>query len=122
MTFYKECLGGQLTFQTVGESPLSSKMPKKMKNCILHSILTKGDLVLMGSDMVVDSGLLNGNSVSIALICSNESEIRIYYEKLSEGGQATHPLERTFWGALFGSLTDKYGKHWLLNYENDKQV
>jgi PhnB protein len=122
MTFYKECLGGQLTFQTVGESPLSGKMPKKMKNCILHSILTKGDLVLMGSDMVVDSGLLNGNSVSIALICSNESEIRIYYEKLSEGGQATHPLERTFWGALFGGFTDKYGKHWLLNYENDKQV
>ncbi len=52
MTFYKECLGGQLTFQTVGESPLSGKMPQKMKNCILHSILIKWDLVLMGSDMV----------------------------------------------------------------------
>jgi PhnB protein len=122
MTFYKECLGGQLTFQTVGESPLSGKMPQKMKNCILHFILTKGDLVLMGSDMVADSGLLNGNSVSIALICGNESEIRIYYEKLSEGGQATHPLERTFCGALFGGLTDKYGKHWLLNYENVQQA
>jgi PhnB protein len=30
MTFYKECLGGELAFQTVGESPLSDQMPKQM--------------------------------------------------------------------------------------------
>ncbi|HEV3221590.1 MAG TPA: VOC family protein [Puia sp.] len=122
MTFYKECLGGRLKFQTVGESPLSDKMSKKMKNFILHSTLTKGDLVLMGSDMVDETGLVNGNSVSIALKCSNESEIRIYYEKLSSGGFAAHPLELTYWGALFGDLTDKYGKHWLLNYEKNKKT
>ena len=120
MNFYKECLGGRLTFQTVGESPLSAKMPKKMKNYILHSILTRGDLLLMGSDMVGESGLVNGNSVSIALICGNESETRIHYEKLSSGGQATHPLEYTIWGALFGNLTDKFGKHWLLNYDKNQ--
>jgi len=30
---------GDLTFQTLGESSLSEKMPKKMKDCILHSHL-----------------------------------------------------------------------------------
>jgi Bacteriocin-protection, YdeI or OmpD-Associated len=38
MIFYKECLGEELVFQTVGESPLSDKMPPQMKDCILHSI------------------------------------------------------------------------------------
>ena len=122
MTFYRDCLGGQLTFQTVGESPLSDKMPKKMKSCILHSTLINGDLILMGSDMVGDSGLVKGNSISLALFCSNESEIRIFYEKLSAGGQVPHPLNLTFWGTQFGHLIDKYGKHWLLNYENNQQI
>jgi PhnB protein len=116
MTFYKKCLGGELVFQTIGESPLSEKMPKKMKDCILHCTLTNGTLLLMGSDVISANGLIKGNAVSLSLNCNSEKEIRTIYKKLSEGGVATHPLEDTFWGALFGGLTDKFGNHWLLNY------
>lgn len=116
MTFYQECLGGELVFQTIGESPLAEKMPQKMKNCILHATLTKGNLVLMGSDMVPPSGLRKGNAVSLSLNCNGEEEIRTVYDKLASGGRADHPLEFTFWGALFGDLTDKYDNHWLLNF------
>lgn len=122
MTFYKECLGGELTLQTVGESPMSEKMPPQMKECILHSALTKDSLVMMGSDMVSEQGLIKGNAVSLMLNCSSEEEIKNTYKKLSSGGQATHPLENTFWGAMFGDLTDKFGNHWLLHYDkNQKQ-
>src|SRR4249920_2607817 len=99
MTFYKECLGGELTLQTIGESPLSDKMPKQMKDCILHSTLTKDDLVLMGSDMVGENGLTKGNAVSLMLKCSSETEIKTTYKTLSSGGKADHPLENSFWGA-----------------------
>lgn len=116
MTFYRECLGGELTFQTVGESPLSGKMPEKMKDCILHATLTKDSWVLLASDMVSDKGLIKGNSISLSLNCSSEEEIRSYYTKLSAGGTANHPLENSFWGALFGDLTDKYDNHWILNF------
>lgn len=116
MTFYKNCLGGELSFQTIGESPLSETMPRKMKKCILHSVLTNKDLVLMGSDMVSERGLLRGNAVSLLLNCSSEKEMRDYYKKLSQGGEQTHPIENTFWNALFGGLTDKYGNNWMLNY------
>jgi PhnB protein len=116
MEFYASCLGGELTIQTIGESPLADKMPAQMKNCILHSALTKDALLLLGTDCVPESGLVKGNSVSLALNCSGEEEIRNFYTRLSAGGAATHPLEETFWGALFGDLTDKYGNHWLLNY------
>jgi PhnB protein len=119
MTFYQKCLGGKLFFQTVGESPMSDKMPKKMKNCILHSTLTNGLLLLMGSDMVGENGLLKGNAVSLILNCASEKEIRICYKKLSQGGEQTHPLENTFWDAIFGGLTDKYGNNWMLNYNKN---
>ena len=41
MNFYKSCLGGELTLQTIGESPLGDKMPPQMKDSILHSTLIK---------------------------------------------------------------------------------
>jgi PhnB protein len=116
MTFYKECLGGELHLQTVGESPMAGHMPLRMKAHILHATLTKGGMILMGSDMVSEEGLRKGNTVSMALSLTSEEEIRYCYQKLSQGGKANHPLENTFWGALFGDLTDKYGHHWILNY------
>lgn len=116
MNYYKQCLGGNLSFQTVGESPLSEKMPLKMKKCILSSSLINEDLVLIGSDMVGENGLLKGNAVSMMINCTSEKEARVFYKKLSAGGQAICPLEVSFWGALFGELIDKYGNRWILNY------
>src|SRR4030095_9234738 len=121
MTFYKECLGGELIFQTVGETPLSEKMPQRMKNTIIHATLTHGPLVLMGSDMVGKNGLIRSNAVSISLQCESEEQVRKCYQMLSQEGHADHPLENSFWGALFGDLTDKYGIHWLLHFENRNQ-
>lgn len=117
MNFYKQCLGGELSFQTIGESPLSEKMPAQMKNSILHATLSNKNLVLMASDMVSEQGLVKGNAVSLMLNCSSEAEARQTYDKLAEGGKRTHPLENTFWGALFGDLTDKFGNTWLLHYD-----
>ncbi|MDN3551062.1 VOC family protein [Mucilaginibacter aquaedulcis] len=115
MTFYQECLGGELVVQTVGELPLAEPMPPCMKQCVLHSTLIKNDLVLTASDMVPEAGLIKGNSVSLLLNCNSETEAYDYYNRLSVGGDATHPLNTTFWGAIFGDLTDKFGNQWLIS-------
>jgi PhnB protein len=115
MTFYQQCLGGELVFQTIGESPLSEKMPKKLKDFILQATLTKGSLLLVGSDMVPETGLIRGNAVSLMLNSQSEKELKSCFKKLSAGGQVTHPLQKNFWGAVFGGLTDKFGNNWLLN-------
>ncbi|MEO7175118.1 MAG: VOC family protein [Saprospiraceae bacterium] len=117
MTFYQTCLGGELVLQKIGDSPLSEQMPQEMKDCILHATLSDGPRILMGSDMVSQRGLLRGNNVSLSLVCRSEEEIREKYQKLATGGSEDHPIENSFWGALFGDLTDKYGNHWLLSFE-----
>lgn len=118
MTFYQQCLGGELSLQTIGESPMADKMPESMKSHILHAYLNLGNIAIMGSDMTPDDGLSRGNAVSTVLYCNSEEEIRATYEKLSaDGGKALHPLENTFWNALFGDLVDKYGNYWVLNWE-----
>lgn len=117
MKFYQQCLGGKLRFQTIGDSPVPGKMPVKMKQCILHAELRSKNIVLAGSDMVDETGLRKGNNVSLLLFCHSEKGIRTCYNKLVKDGEATHPLQISFRGALFGGLTDKFGNHWLLHFD-----
>ena len=121
MTFYQRCLGGKLIFQTIGESETNRKMPSKMKKCILHSELRNEKLLIMASDMVGETGLLKGNSISLMLNCGSEQEIRECYLKLSQDGEQTYPLKLTIWNAIFGGLTDKYGNTWMLSYQKSRQ-
>ncbi len=119
MLFYKDCLGGDLFLQTIDDSPCSNDIPESMKGFILHASLVKDEITILASDMVGEHGLIKGNSVSLMLNCDTEEDAKLYYEKLSQGGEMTHPLERTYWGALFGDLIDPYGIQWLLQYNKN---
>ncbi len=121
MTFYQQCLGGELVIQTVGESPMSEKMPARMKGLVLQATLTNGGLALMGSDMVPETGLIRGNAVALMLNADNEQQLTKWFKKLSAGGQVIHFLQQNYWGALFGGLTDRFGNNWLLNYNKNEQ-
>ena len=41
--------------------------------------------------------------------------LRGYFEKLSDGGTVTMPLEKQMWGDEFGMLTDRFGIAWMVN-------
>ena len=116
MTFYREIFGGDLTLTTVKETPMAKQMPAEIQNSIMHSTLTRGDLTILGSDMAGPEGVTKGNSVVLQLECMSEEEIRGLYSKLSAGGKATYPVSPSFWGGLYGQLTDKFGVDWMLNY------
>ena len=122
MTFYKECLGGELMLQTVAETPMAAQCPEGMQNSIMHSSLTKGNLLLlMGSDMVGPDGHNQGNNIALSINCSSEEEINTVFSKLAEGGKIIDPLKVQFWGAIFCVLTDKYGINWMFNYDKNQQ-
>jgi PhnB protein len=116
MTFYKDCLGGELMLQTVEGSPLADQMPADAGPSILHSTLTQDAVVLMASDMSLGP-VTQGTAVSLLLDCSSEEDIQRIFAALSAGGEVNNPLGEMFWGATFGGLTDKYGVHWLLNHD-----
>jgi PhnB protein len=88
----------------------------------MHAVLAKDDLVIMATDMVEERGLIKGNSISMMLNCSSEEEAQSFYHKLSAGGKASHPLQETFWGSLFGDLTDRFGNNWLINYDKNRSI
>jgi PhnB protein len=120
MNFYKDCLGGELSLQTVGESPvMAAQMPPQMKDCILHSALTSGDMIIMASDLSREKRV-EGNTVHLCVNCNSENELNSFFSKLSAGGKVTEPVADMPWGAKYGALTDKYGKHWIFNFQKNK--
>ena len=115
MKFYQECMGGGLTLQRVSESPMAAQLSARAGANILHSVLVRDGLILMGSDMMGDR-LQKGNEVMLCLQCSSNEELHTIFNSLSEGGQIKTPLHQSVWGATYGELTDKFGIHWMFNY------
>lgn len=116
MTFYQSCLGGELTFQTVAETPIADQCPAGMQQQIMHSMLEKDGAVLMATDMTRPEGIKTGNDMAISLNFGSEEEINSCYSRLSSDGEVVEPLKESFENSLFAVLQDKYGKVWMLNY------
>jgi PhnB protein len=88
-------------------------------NKIMHMRLPIGQgATLMGSDRPAgEETAVFGDVFSISIAPDSEEEATRIFNGLSAGGEVTMPLEKTFWNALFGTLTDKFGVQWMVNYE-----
>lgn len=118
MNFYKDCFGGELFLQTVGESPeMAAQMPPHLKDSVLHSTLTSAGITIMASDLNREKRV-EGNTVHLCVNCDTEDEINTFFSKLSAGGVVIQPIAEMPWGAKYGELTDKYGKHWMFNFHH----
>ena len=120
MNFYKDCLGGELTITTVGESPMAAQMPPAMKDSVLHASLQIGDYMVMGSDMR-RKRLTDGDSVSLCINCTSGDEQDRFFKNLSAGGTINEPLAEMPGGAIVGALTDKFGKQWMLYFDKNSK-
>lgn len=116
MNFYQSILGGKLTFQTAGESPMASEMPKENHDRIMHSTLKGPGIEIYGSDMMRDRATV-GDNFCMSVECDDEDQLQSFFKKLSEGGEVFMAPEKVPWGAIFAMVTDKYGVEWMLNYQ-----
>jgi len=115
MNFYKEALDGELELMRFEGSPV--EVSDENKNKILHATLKFGDAVIMGSDNTMSDNFQMGNSFSVSLNEYDLEKAKKYFNTLSEGGFVMMPFEKTFWGAMFGMFTDKFGVSWMINCE-----
>lgn len=112
MTFYRDCLGGELTMMTFADMP---NCPEASKDRIMHAKLTLDGGTLMASDTMPGKSFTQGTNFSISLDFADREEEKKFFDALSQGGTITMPLQDTFWGAHFGMLTDKFGIGWMFN-------
>ncbi|MFH7766710.1 VOC family protein [Acinetobacter sp. BSP-28] len=125
--FYQSVFGGEFSNLTrYGEMPSEegNMLSEADKNLILHVALPINAFTeLMGSDTndqfcaqnntVFTQG--NNHYISINLNAHEQDEAKRLFNTLSVNGQIEMPLEKTFWGALYGAFTDQFGIKWMVN-------
>lgn len=114
MEFYQTVFGGKLTMNTFKEFQASQDPSEDNK--IMHAMLeAENGITFMAADTPNGMEFHTGTQMSMSLSGTNEAELRGYFEKLSNGGMTTMPLEKAPWGDTFGMLTDKFGIAWMVN-------
>lgn len=123
--FYRSVFGTEFSGRGVhrfGDVAPPEGMPplsEQDKKLILHIELPiLGGHVLMGTDAPESFGfqLTGGNRFHINLEPESREETKRLFDALAEGGQITMPLQDMFWGAYYGSCTDRFGVNWMVNY------
>lgn len=121
---YKSVLGGEYAaFSRFGEMPPQEGMPplpEEHKNRVMHvSLPVSKETVLMGSDTGGEwaSNHVVGNNFSVSIGTDSKEEADRIFAALSADGQATMPMDNTFWGSYFGMLTDKFGINWMVSFD-----
>lgn len=121
--FYKNVFKSDFTGSIVrfGDIPSSDNGPsiaEKDKNLVMHVELPiLNGFILMGTDAPESMGFdVNmGNNVYINLEPDTRAETKQLFDALSDGGEIKAELQEMFWGAYYGSCTDKYGVQWMFN-------
>ena len=124
--FYKSVFGGEFTLLSrYGDMPPSegNTLSDAEKKLILHVSLPINEFtVLMASDTTeqfcaANSPFIKGTNhyISINLEKHEQAEAQRLFDALSVNGQIEMPLEKTFWGALYGAFTDQFGVKWMVN-------
>ncbi len=121
--FYQSVFGGTFAaLQRYQETPEADKMPAHEQEKIMHVALPIGEAMLMGTDIPESMEKVTfGTNFSISIDTKSKAEADKLFQALSAGGQVTMPLEKAFWGAYFGMLTDQFGVQWMVNYDEQPQ-
>jgi PhnB protein len=112
---YQGVFGGELNVSTFGEF---GEAPPGAEDKVMHAQLeTPSGFTLMVSDTPPGMPFQPGSNIAVSLSggAEDEQELRGYWDKLSDGGQVTLPLEKQMWGDLFGMCTDRFGVDWMVN-------
>ncbi|WP_025144207.1 VOC family protein [Pedobacter jeongneungensis] len=117
--FYKSVFGGEfLVVQRYKDSPGCDGMPASDQEKLMHIALPIGGNILMGTDITNPMPAATfGTGISLSVDATSEEEAKRLFDSLSAGGTITMALEKTFWNALFGMATDKFGIQWMVNYD-----
>lgn len=126
--FYRSVFGGDFVggihrFRDMPTSPGLPQIAEADLNLVVHiELLITGGHTLMGTDAPESMGFkINfGNNQHINLEPDSRAEAERLFKALAEGGKISMPLQDMFWGAYYGSCSDKFGVSWMINCDEAK--
>ncbi|HSW87774.1 MAG TPA: VOC family protein [Candidatus Saccharimonadales bacterium] len=122
MTFYHECLEGELTLTKLGDTSMKDMFPKEKHNRLINAHVKSGNIEISATDWMAAPKFepILGNTFAIFITGEDYNELKVVFDKLAEGAdkkrfQELHDMPF----GIYGQFYDKYGIQWI--FKGDKR-
>ncbi len=116
MTFYHECLGGELTLTKLADTPMKAQFPPEKHHRIINAQLKSGAIEISATDWMASPDLepKQGNTYAIYVMGGTYDELQAVFDKLKDGAnkewfQELHAMPFGTYGQFF----DRFGVQWI---------
>lgn len=121
MTFYHECLGGELTLTKLGDTPMKDMLSADKHGRIINAHLKSGELEISATDWMASPEFdpVQGNTFAIFVTSDSYDKLQPIFDKLKDGYNNTRlqELHQMPFG-IYGQFYDRYGVQWI--FRGDK--
>jgi len=95
MTFYHQCLGGELTLTKLGDTPMKDMFPPEKHNRLINANLKSGDIEISATDWMAspDYEPKQGDTYAIFVIGEGYDSLKADLDTLAEGGRTERSQE-----------------------------
>ena len=117
LRFYEEVLGARIEALIRGaDTPMAAHLPPEHAERVMHGRLAlPGGGTLYAGDCQAHVDYLGIHGVRMTLNFDSAAQATEAFNGLADGGEVTMPLQQTFWAAVSGMVTDRFGVPWMIN-------
>jgi len=123
MTFYHQCLGGELILTKLGDTPMKTQFPEEKHHRIINAQLKSGALEISATDWIASPEFdpIQGNTFAVFVLGDSSDDLKSVFDNLAQGANKDHfqKLHDMPFG-LYGQFYDKYGVQWI--FKGGKQA
>lgn len=116
MSFYHECLGGEVTITKLGDTPMKEMLPKEKWGRIINAHIKSGNIEISATDWMASPEFdpVKGNTFAIFVTGNSIDELQPIFDKLKDGDNNTRlqELHKVPFG-IYGQFYDKFGVQWI---------
>lgn len=116
MSFYHDCLGGNLTLTKLGDTPMKEMFPRPMHERIINAQIKTEAIEISASDWMASPAFnpILGNMSAIFVIGTDPEALHGVFKRLAAGAdrERLQELHQMPFG-LYGQFYDRFGVQWI---------
>lgn len=116
MTFYHECLGGDLVLTRLRDTPMKEQFPLEKHERIINAHLKSGLIEISATDWMASPAFdpILGNMSALFITGTDGPELKAVFDKLAVGAERERFQElHAMPFGTYGQFYDKYGMQWI---------
>lgn len=121
MTFYQDCIGGELRLTKLGDTPMREQLPPEKYDCVSNPHLKNDDIEISATDQMAspDFGSIVDNTFAVFITGDILGELKPMLDKLIDCNNNHHLQElRKMPFGNYGQFYNKFETQWIFRSTN----